>query len=133
VKILRDGKEKTLEVTVKELPGTEEVAKNGGNTDNSSDALNGVAVQDLDPQTRRELELPPGIKGALVTQVDENSAAYEVGLRPGDVIEEINRKPVNNADDAVKLTENVKEKVTLVKVWSKGGSHYAVVDESKAG
>ena len=59
--------------------------------------------------------------------------AYEAGLRPGDVIEEINRKPVASADEAVKLTEHAKEKVVLLKVWSHGGSHYMVVDESKAG
>jgi len=65
--------------------------------------------------------------------VDPNSAAYEAGLREGDVIQEINRKPVAGADDAVKLTENVKEKRTLLRVWSKGGSRYVVVDETKAG
>jgi S1-C subfamily serine protease len=52
---------------------------------------------------------------------------------PGDVIEEINRKPVETAGDAVKLTEHVKDKVVLLKIWSNGGSHYMVVDESKAG
>jgi serine protease Do len=59
--------------------------------------------------------------------------AFEAGLRPGDVIEEINHKPVASGDDAVKLTSHVKEKVVLLKIWSKGASHYLVVDESKAG
>ncbi len=49
------------------------------------------------------------------------------------MIEEINHKPVTSGDDAVKLTEHVKNKVVLLKVWAKGGSHYMVVDESKAG
>jgi serine protease Do len=49
------------------------------------------------------------------------------------VIREINRQPVQNADEAVKLSENVKDKKILLKVWSKGGSRYVVVDESKAG
>jgi serine protease Do len=138
VKIIRDGHEKTLDITVKELADAEQVAKSGDSQDNSSDTLNGVAVQDLDAQSRSQLNLPPNLKGALVTQVDEDSPAYDKGLRAGDVIEEINRKPVKNADDAVKLTEHVKDKVTLLKVYrkspdGKGGSHYVVVDESKAG
>jgi hypothetical protein len=33
----------------------------------------------------------------------------------------------------VKLTENVKDKRTLLRVWSKGGSRFMVVDENKAG
>ena len=58
----------------------------------------------------------------MVTDVDQDSAAYEAGLRPGDVIEEINHKPVQNAEDAVKLTENMKEKKILLKIWSNGGT-----------
>jgi serine protease Do len=46
---------------------------------------------------------------------------------------EINRQPVQDAQDAVRLTEHVKDKTTLLKVWSRGASHYVVVDEEKAG
>jgi serine protease Do len=134
VKVLRDGKETTVNVTVKELPGTEMASnKTQGKDADASDALNGVAVSDLDGQIRNELKVPSSLKGAVVTQVDPSSAAYEAGLREGDVIQEINRKPVKTADDAVKLTENAKEKRTLLRVWSKGSSRYVVVDEEKAG
>ena len=43
---------------------------------------------------------------------------------------EIDRKPVRNADEAVKLSKDIKESV-LLRVWSKGGSHYLVVDSTK--
>ncbi|HUR45876.1 MAG TPA: DegQ family serine endoprotease [Candidatus Saccharimonadales bacterium] len=134
VKVLRDGKEKTLNVTVKELPGNELASNKGHDKDaNSSDSLDGVAVGDLDGNARSQLKVPGSVKGALVTEVDPNSAAYEAGLREGDVIQEINRKPVAGAEDAVKLTEKVKDKRTLLRVWSKGGSRFMVVDENKAG
>ena len=133
VKIIRDGHEKTLNLTIKELPGSEQLAKGDDASGSASDALNGVTVADIDPQVKSQLKLPENLKGAIVTQVEQDSAAYEAGLRPGDVVEEINRKPVTNAEDAVRLTEHVKEKVNLLKIWSKGGSHYVVVDESKAG
>jgi serine protease Do len=68
-----------------------------------------------------------------VAEVEADSAAREAGLKPGDVILEINRKPVRGAEDAVKLTENPKDKTTLLRVWSNGGTRYVVVDESKAG
>jgi len=134
VKIVRDGKTKTVDVTLKELPGTELASnKNSNDAENSEDALHGVGVSDLDAQAKQQFKLPADVKGAVVTQVDPNSAAYEAGLREGDVIQEINRKPVKSAEDAVKLTENPKDKRTLLRVWSKGGSHYVVVDETKAG
>ena len=129
VKVWRDCSAKTLEVTVKELQATEQVAQN--NQDNDTGTLNGVAVDNLNPQTRQQFNLPESVKGAVITEVKPDSAAAEAGLRPGDVIEEINRHPVKSADDAVRLTENVKDKHTLVRVWENGGSHYVVVDESK--
>ncbi len=132
VKVLRDGRQETLNVTVKELPG-EKVAKADNGDNNNSDTLNGVTVGDLDSTTRSRLGVPGSLKGAVVTNIDQDSASYEAGLRVGDVIQEINRKPVDTADDAVKLTENVKDKHVLLKVWSKsgglGGSHYLVVEE----
>jgi S1-C subfamily serine protease len=96
-----------------------------------SDAyLAGVAVTDLDQNTRAELKIPKNVQGALITQVAPDSAAYEAGLRAGDVITELNRQPVNNAQDAVADTEKQTSNETLVKVWTKEGSHYLTVDES---
>ena len=133
VKILRDGSSKTLDVTVQQLPGTEKLAKNNAPGDTDNGTLNGVGVADLDDQTRQQLKLPENIKGVVITEVQPDSAAAEAGLKQGDVIQEINRHPVKTAEEAVKLTENPKDKVTLLRIWSNGGSHYVVVDESKAG
>jgi serine protease Do len=132
VKILRDGTSKTLEVTVKTLPGTESIAKTDKGSDDTG-TLNGVGVTDLDEQARQQLEVPETINGAVVTEVKPDSAAAEAGLKPGDIIQEINRKPVKNAEEAVRLTENPSDKTTLLRVWREGGSRFVVVDESKAG
>lgn len=134
VKVLRDGKARDLNLTVKELPNTDLASNDSSDASGTStDALNGVAVGELDAATREQLKLPRNVSGAVVKQVEPNSAAFESGLRPGDVIVEINRKPVGNADDAVKLTQNVKERRTLLRVWSNGGTRYMVVDETAQG
>jgi serine protease Do len=50
------------------------------------------------------------------------------------VIQEINRKTVKTAEEAVKMTEKTDTKKTLLRVWSGGGSRYVIVDETeKAG
>jgi serine protease Do len=90
-----------------------------------------VTVDDLEPQVRRQLDLPANVKGVLVTDVEPDCAAYEAGLRRGDVIQEVNRQPVKNAEEAVRMTEGGKDKTTLLRVWSRGASHFVVVDESK--
>jgi serine protease Do len=89
-------------------------------------------VGDIDAQARQQLNIPDNIKGAVVTEVAPNSASAEAGLKPGDVIMEINHHSVSSANDAVHLTGHAKDKTTLLHVWSKEGSHYLVVDESKA-
>lgn len=138
IEALRDGKAKKFEATTAQQPGSrsrrglniddDELASNSGDDEG---VLNGVAVTDIDPQTRRQLSLPPRVKGALVTNVSPESASAKAGLQPGDVILEINRKPVNNANDAVKLTEESETKRTLIKLWSRGSTVFTVVDESK--
>jgi serine protease Do len=128
VKVWRDGSAKTLEVVVAQLPGTEQLAENNKETDTGT--LNGVGVSNLDPEMRQQFNLPETVKGAVITEVKPDSASADAGLKAGDVIEEINRHPVSGADDAVRLTENAKDRHTLVRVWENGGSHYIVVDES---
>jgi serine protease Do len=130
VQVLRNGDKKTLDVTLKELPGTEQLANANSSKNTDTGTLNGVEVANLDQQAHQQYNVPKNVKGAVVTQVDPGSAAAEAGLKSGDVIQEINRKPVKDADDAVKLTENSSSKRTLVRVWDNGGSHYVVVDES---
>jgi serine protease Do len=131
LEVMRDGSLKTLEIKVGEWHVAGEVASASENADDS-DALHGVAVADLDAQSRQQLNIPDNVKGAIVTQVDANSASAEAGLKVGDVITEINHHTVANANDAVRLTEHSKNKMTLLHVWSKDGVEYLVVDESKS-
>ncbi|MCF7789274.1 MAG: DegQ family serine endoprotease [Prosthecobacter sp.] len=130
--VLRDGKSVNLTVTVKELPG-DKLADATPAADKADDALHGVGVSDLDQATRNQLKVPSSIKGALVVDVQEDSVAYDAGLRQGDVILEINHQSVKNAEQATSLCEKPASMVSLVKVWSRGGTRFIVIDESKAG
>jgi serine protease Do len=132
IKVLREGKERTFNATLKEM--SEDVAglmPGRAEADEENDALDGVVVANLDTQARNQYKLPQDLKGAVITSVDPDSVSYEVGLREGDVILEINRKPVTNAEEAVEASKRVTNKRALVRVWSNGGSRYVVVDESK--
>ncbi len=134
VEVVRNGKTETVEAKVGRLPGNEQLAQTGRPSQNQqSTVLEGVGVSDLDQQTRQELKVPDTVHGAVVTKIDPGSPAAAAGLRPGDVIESINRQPVQNADEAVRMTENAKSKRTLLRVWSNGGSRFVVVDEGQPG
>jgi serine protease Do len=137
--IVRDGKEKTVTATLAaqpaELAGGADSEKLESGQSSKTDSLDGVEVTDLDARARRQNDIPNYVRGALVTNVESGSAAEEAGLRPGDVITEINRQAVHNADDALELTRNAKGNRTLLRVWSNAdgmaGTRYVVVDNSK--
>ena len=133
VKVLREGKPVEIKVAVGELPGKGASASrsDSGQLDSDEGTLNGVGVGDLDPQMRREFDIPSKVQGVLVTEVEPSSKAAEAGLQPGDVIQEINQQTVRTADDAIRMTENPESKKTLLRIWSRGGTRYLVVDETE--
>ena len=97
--------------------------------------LDGVTVADLDDPVRQQLQMPAGLNGALVARVSRESNAAEAGLRPNDLIVEINRQPVNNSDEAVRLCKAARSGQILVKVWRRfgdfAGTRYLSVDNTK--
>ena len=135
LEVIRDGKRRKLTAVTATRPNFRGGQPNADDDLQASAAdtgvLNGVAVDDLRPQTRQQLGLPRHLEGAVVTQVDPDSAAARAGLRPGDVILEINRQPVTSARAAADLTAKSDKKKTLVRVWSRGTQSFLVVDESR--
>ena len=135
--VLRDGRERTVTAKLAEMPGEDELV--GGASDLSErtthDGLEGVEVGDLDAQSRRQFSVPNRIRGALVTNVAQDSNAYEAGLRPGSVIQEMDRQPVENADDAVALSKKAKGDHLVLRVWSSdggvSGSRFVAVQNAK--
>ena len=131
--VLRDGKEKEIVATTRERPGSRRIAKleSAAKNENADEGvLNGVAVDDLAPQMRKQLNLPERLNGALITNVEADSAAAKAGLRAGDVILEINKQPVTSAQDAVKISASAESKKTLLRLFSRGSTIFVVVDET---
>jgi serine protease Do len=130
VKVSRDGKVKELEVKLKEFPQDKMLAKGKTSPSQSDDVTDGITVDDLNSQARQEFNIPAKVKGALLTDVEPNSPAAEAGLQPGDVILEINRKPVRNAEEAVAASDGLKDDA-LLRVWSRGGSRFVVLKKAE--
>jgi serine protease Do len=132
--------EKTVSATLGTLPGQANArGQNAPEEQKNSDydSLDGVEVGDIDSSARQQYGLPGSVQGAVVTNVDENSNSAEAGLREGDVIQEIDRQPVHNADDAVRLSDKAHGKRVLLHVWrpnpsgNGGGSFFITVDNTK--
>jgi serine protease Do len=115
LKIWRDGAQRTLPVTLGEL-NPEEARNRGGNggDNGSADALEGVSVENLTSQVARGLNLPAGTAGVVVNELSPGSAAASAGLKQGDVIQEVNRKPVKNVAEFEAAVRNSKDGTLLL-------------------
>jgi serine protease Do len=106
-KVIRDGHEKEVTITIGEQPDSVKVAK--AETTEKDFAFAGVAVQDLDRETAKELGIKGKQQGVVVTAVEPDSGAEKAGLMAGDVIREINRQPVKSVKEFEKVSSAVKK------------------------
>ena len=102
MKVLRDKKELQLTVSVGELKDEEVVASA------PEKGELGMTVQRLTPQIAESLGLEKA-EGVVVSAVDPGSAADEAGIRRGDVILEVDRKPIRNIDEYKKSLAGVRK------------------------
>lgn len=93
--------------------------------------LNGVTVGEITSQMRDRLSIPEHIHGAIVTEIDPDSPSARQGMREGDVVVQLDRWPVKDAEEAVRLSEEIKGPKVMVRVWRNGGTKFLVIDESK--
>ena len=125
MKLLRNGQEKEVTVTLGELPQKDAAISSNGDSTPAPSILEGMRVADLDDEAREAIHAPASLKGAVIVEIDPDSDAYRAGLRQGFVIEEIDRKPVKSAADAMRIGEGVKkDKPVLMRAWGEGQSRY---------
>jgi serine protease Do len=106
LKVLREGKQVSLPITVGELKDQEVVASSEEND-------LGLTVQPVTAEFARSLGLERA-EGLVISSVTPGSPGEEAGLRSGDVITEINRRPVKNlAEYNREITQNEKDKPVL--------------------
>jgi Do/DeqQ family serine protease len=132
LKVARNGQ--TLDVPVTLAEFNLEAEANGrpqGNLPGGGEkgALEGVTVQSLTPDLRRELQLPEGTTGVVITDLDDASPAAAAGLQQGDLIEQVNHRAVNSVEEfnkAVRAGASRESTLLLVRI-PQGGTRFLVV------
>ena len=123
--VMRDGKGQNIPVTLEAMGSRDKVASETGE---SGKTHWGLALEDLGPDTRQQIQAPSDVHGAVVANVEPGSSAEDAGIQRGDVIMEVNRKPVHSAQDVQQALRSVpKGQDALVLVWSQGGNTYRVL------
>jgi serine protease Do len=123
VEVVRDGAHHELAVTIEEL--TKNVLASSGN----SDLLErlGFTVQELTPDLAQQFGYEEE-KGVLVAQVEAGSPAESVGIRPGMLIREVNRKAVHDIATFMRaLAESKKTERVLFLLQDKHGTRFVAL------
>jgi len=129
IEYVRDGETETATFALGELSNRGELADGHFSPGSDEGVLNGVTVTDLTAQLRSRYRIPERVEGAFVAAVDPDSASARDGLREGDIILSLERRPVRNAEEAVKLSEQLEGPKVLVLIWRAGLSRYLVITE----
>jgi serine protease Do len=125
LEVMRDGKSMSIPVTLQEAGKRQ--------SDESASAEHGkprwgLGLTDITPEVRQQIQAPHDVEGAVIEQVQPGSAADNAGLQPGDVIVEVDRKPVRNAADVRQALSSIpKGKDALLLVWANGGNTFRVL------
>jgi serine protease Do len=126
LKIIREGQERSLSLTLGERPSdTSEKARSA--EPGEEHGRLGVMVENITPEVQRQLNLS-STRGALITEVRPGSPAEEAGLRPGDIVREINHGPVATASDLQKGLKGLSQgDNVLLRVERRGQTLYLAV------
>ncbi len=119
LKVVRDGAEREIGVKIGELP--ENLSGGSERSEGASDQKLGLTVQGITPQIANRLNLDEST-GVVVTNIAPGSVAQEAGFRPGDVIVEINNKPVENVNDYNKQTAKLEKGHSTLFLVKRGGN-----------
>ena len=114
LKLSRDGKVLDRQVKIGEMEEKAEVAKAP-----SSNKSLGITVQNLTPDIAKGLGLKKET-GVVVTRVEPGSPAANAGIQTGDVIQEVNRKPVKDVNDFAQKVEKAKDQNSVLLLLQRG-------------
>ncbi len=113
--LVRRGSQKTVSLTVAQRPdderiiGREDWDEGEPSAEGSKTPKLGFKVGQLNEEAARQLKLPPDLKGVVVTELVEGGPAEQAGVVRGDVILELNQKPVARPADLVAIVEKMKD------------------------
>jgi serine protease Do len=115
LEIVRDGKPMTVATQIKEEPAGYQTGRvtpqqppaqpTPGQENEGGSALTGVHVSQLTPDLAHQLDLPNGVRGVVVTNVDPDAGLAD--LQKGDVIEEVNQQAINSLADYNKIVQSL--------------------------
>jgi serine protease Do len=122
INLIRDGKPKTVKVKIAEMP-----VENQKLSKTFDNQLKGVHVQGLNPELKRNLNVPKRVTGVVITDIEDGSPAQGI-LMNGDIIMEINKKDIHNVKDYESVVSRIKHSEnTLLLIYRQNSVFYVTL------
>jgi serine protease Do len=126
VKLFRNKKEIVVDVVIAELPkklteALPQEKESQESNEEESGALAGLVVRELTPDLARRFGFDASEKGVVVIKIETGSRLFEAGIRPGDIILQINQKTITSLEDYKKITPKIKAKERLLLLLRRKG------------
>lgn len=112
IRLLRDGEEMNIEVTLDELAAEASTANAAGEVE----SVFGFRVEKSHPALKEKYSVNTDREGVIITSIDPSGAAFQAGLREGDLIIAVNRKPVKTPADLKALADDLNGGTVLFQV-----------------
>ncbi|MCO5169642.1 MAG: Do family serine endopeptidase [Planctomycetes bacterium] len=124
--IVRDGAEHVVSVDVVERPSAEAPAARADDPEPPQGV--GIRARELGPELAEAFGYERGAQGVVITGVEPGSAAAQAGVRPGMVLQEVDRRPVRTLDDLSAAVAAIDPaRGVLLRVWDGDASTFVLV------
>lgn len=128
IEVVRDGKRKVISVEISER---KEEAVTAAIPKEKSDVTLGIMIEDLTPELADRFNIKDK-KGVIITEVAPNSPAEREGLRPGDLLKEVNKAEVNNISEFnAAMNKTKKDERVLLRIIRENRAFFVVLNLSK--
>ncbi len=125
IEIVRNGRDKKVQVSIGEQPSDFSTIGSGAR---GGDSLNqyGLTLQELTPELAKKFEYEAD-SGLIISGVAPGSSAEAAGLKPGQLVEEVNRQRVSNLKDLDKILKKSESDKILLRIRTENYSTYVVL------
>lgn len=128
--LFRDGKEREVSLALEEMPAAPAPADHAVVQPPEGGPRLGISVEQVTPQIARQLHLPSQTSGAVIAAVQSTGPAAAAGLQAGDVIQEVNHKPVTSPEQFRSEVQRAGRQPLLLLI-DRGGQHVFVVIQAE--
>jgi serine protease Do len=124
LKVLRNGKEKTVTVKLGEFPENDQSLTQ--NQESSGENRLGLTVAPITPDLVQKYNLDSNTEGLVVTDVGSGSPAEDAGIQPGDVVVKVNRQKVSTLKDFQDALSSAAKDTPDLFLLNRGGNTFFV-------